>query len=156
LNCNTEQVISLMTTTLFFICCITKMVSSTTSLSYSENIRQQRLGSFWWSPFFFLPPTTWRTQAAHIWLSFPRCVFFNPMLSAYEFNHASLHPQHELKNGCLLRQLFLIVKKTTTYGSKNDQFSQLDPKASTIESHVGLLLFSVCLNRYSIQWNDIV
>jgi hypothetical protein len=139
----------------FFICCITKMPSSTTSLSYSD---------FW----EYNTAATWKLLMVNIFFplsynlentSCPYLIVFPKMCF---FSIQCCQPTNSTMPCCIRdtswrmdaspQQLFSIVKKKKkTIGSKKDQFSQLDPKASTIESHVGLLLFSVHLNRYSIQ-----
>jgi hypothetical protein len=138
----------------FFICCITKMPSSTTSLSYSDFWEYNTAAT--WKPlivniFFPLSYNLENTSCPYL-IVFPKMCFFSIQCC---------QPTNSTMPCCIRdtswrmdaspQQLFSIVKKKKTIGSKKDQFSQLDPKASTIESHVGLLLFSVHLNRYSIQ-----
>jgi hypothetical protein len=138
----------------FFICCITKMPSSTTSLSYSDFWEYNTAAT--WKPlivniFFPLSYNLENTSCPYL-IVFPKMCFFSIQCC---------QPTNSTMPCCIRdtswrmdaspQQLFSIVKKKKTIGSKKDQFYQLDPKASTIESHVGLLLFSVHLNRYSIQ-----
>jgi hypothetical protein len=131
------------------------MPSSTTSLSYSDFWEYNTAAT--WKPlivniFFPLSYNLENTSCPYL-IVFPKMCFFSIQCC---------QPTNSTMPCCIRdtswrmdaspQQLFSIVKKKKkTIGSKKDQFSQLDPKASTIESHVGLLLFSVHLNRYSIQ-----